>query len=78
MKLINVPARPCPCCSLDLQRLYTATDGFRVICDPEEGGCGTESDHGDSESEAVTQWNGGEVGRHRARRVIETFGRSAL
>ena len=47
----------CAYCGRDLTRIYSAVGGFRVMCDPEQGGCGAESNTGATEALAVAEWN---------------------
>lgn len=48
----------CPCCDFDVARVAPVADGFRVICDPERGGCGAEGAVAKTEPGAVGLWNG--------------------
>lgn len=47
----------CPCCDFDVARVVPVADGFRVICDPERGGCSAEGAVAKTEPGAVGQWN---------------------
>lgn len=47
----------CPICGSGLSRIIRATDGFRVACDSDMGGCGAESALGTTQEEAVRLWN---------------------
>jgi hypothetical protein len=47
----------CPCCGFDVARIAPASDGFRVICDMERGGCGAEGGSAKTEPGAVGLWN---------------------
>ena len=48
----------CPSCDFDVARVAPVADGFRVICDPERGGCGAEGGFAQTEPGAVGLWNG--------------------
>lgn len=57
MTFQQINCRVCPCCGRDVARITRASDGFRVICNPDHGGCGTESGLAESEARAVALWN---------------------
>lgn len=57
MTLLSVQTRRCECCGYDVARLDRVPIGFRVICDPEKGGCGAFSAAAASEAAAVDKWN---------------------
>ena len=47
----------CPCCDFDVAQVAPVADGFRVICDPERGGCGAEGGTAKTEPGAIGLWN---------------------
>ncbi len=47
----------CPYCGCELGRIIHATDGFRVACDSDAGGCGAEAALGRTQADAVFHWN---------------------
>ena len=60
MTVLKIVARPCFYCGHDVPRLHPVPDNFyRVICDPEDGGCGMESQPGITEAAALDLWNNG-------------------
>ncbi len=57
MSFVRVFVAVCPYCGFDVAHTMPAADGFRVICAPDLGGCGAESNKSDTEAGAVAQWN---------------------
>lgn len=48
----------CPVCGKHLARVFRVTDGFKVSCDPDQGGCGAEAARGVTPGDAADRWNG--------------------
>lgn len=69
MSLRKVWVNICPGCGRDVARpVADMPSGFRVICQPEDGGCGCGGCHDDTEAGAIKLWNAGLIasGVHHA------------